>query len=125
MKFKINTKEKFKEIQLLESSLSANMTGNLIEMLYDVIKTEPRNLILSLKDVNKMDLELADALTGIQTRYYDDGVSFVLCEMSSEIEDMLEEAGILETMNIAPTLSEAWDIVQMEEIERELLKDWE
>jgi hypothetical protein len=26
-------------------------------------------------------------------------------------------------MNITPTESEAWDILQMEEIERELLKD--
>jgi len=37
----------------------------------------------------------------------------------------LEESGLLETMNIAPTLSEAWDILQMEEIERELLDGWE
>jgi hypothetical protein len=29
----------------------------------------------------------------------------------------------LELMNVTPTESEAWDIVQMEEIERELLGD--
>jgi hypothetical protein len=28
---------------------------------------------------------------------------------------------LLELMNVTPTESEAWDIVQMEEIERELL----
>ena len=32
-----------------------------------------------------------------------------------------EENDWLDTMNITPTESEAWDIVQMEEIERELL----
>jgi len=29
----------------------------------------------------------------------------------------------LELMNVTPTQSEAWDIVQMEEIERDLLND--
>ena len=29
----------------------------------------------------------------------------------------------LEQLNVTPTESEAWDIVQMEEIERELLDD--
>jgi hypothetical protein len=34
---------------------------------------------------------------------------------------LLEKEELLELMNITPTESEAWDIVQMEEIERELL----
>ena len=34
-----------------------------------------------------------------------------------------EKYQLLETMNITPTESEAWDIVQMEEIERELMDD--
>jgi hypothetical protein len=39
------------------------------------------------------------------------------------VEAALKEAGVYEMMNITPTESEAWDILQMEEIERELLKD--
>ena len=71
-----------------------------------------------------MDISFGEALTGIQTRYYDDGLSFVICEMDIKVEETLEHAGILETMNVVPTLSEARDIVQMEEIERELLDNW-
>ena len=37
------------------------------------------------------------------------------------LEEMLDQQGVLEVWNITPTESEAWDIVQMEEIERELL----
>jgi hypothetical protein len=33
----------------------------------------------------------------------------------------LEKNELLELMNVTPTESEAWDIVQMEEIEREFL----
>jgi anti-anti-sigma factor len=125
MYFKIDTKEKFKEIYLLEPEIPANMTGDLAKMLNEALKTEPRNVILSLKEVRTMSEEAAEVLTGIQTRYYDEGVSFVICEIQEDLEETLEQNGILETMNVAPTLSEAWDIVQMEEIERELLSDWE
>jgi hypothetical protein len=37
------------------------------------------------------------------------------------LEDQLDKWELLELLNITPTESEAWDIVQMEEIERELL----
>ncbi|RYZ15978.1 MAG: anti-anti-sigma factor, partial [Chitinophagaceae bacterium] len=37
----------------------------------------------------------------------------------------LDGLDLLELMNVTPTESEAWDIVQMEEIERELLDDEE
>jgi anti-anti-sigma factor len=125
MHFKIDTKEKFKEIYLLESELSAIMTGDLAKMLSEALKTEPRNVIVSLKEVKDISMEAGEVLTGVQTRFYDEGASFVICEISRQVEDQLEETGILETMNVAPTISEAWDIVQMETIERELLSDWE
>jgi len=35
----------------------------------------------------------------------------------------LDHDNLLELLNTTPTESEAWDIVQMEEIERELLGD--
>jgi hypothetical protein len=41
------------------------------------------------------------------------------------VEDMLDSNDLLEMMNVTPTESEAWDIVQMEEIERDLLSDEE
>ena len=38
-----------------------------------------------------------------------------------QVEEFLDKDQLLEMMNITPTESEAWDIIQMEEIERELL----
>lgn len=125
MNFKINTKEKFREIFLLETELTAIMTDELVKMLKDVIKSDPKNVVLSLKEVQSMENSFSEHLTGIQTMFYDEGASFVICEMNQTVEDVLEASGLLETMNIAPTLSEAWDIIQMEEIERELMDDWE
>ena len=39
------------------------------------------------------------------------------------MQQLLDKKELLEVMNTTPSESEAWDIVQMEEIERELLGD--
>lgn len=125
MNVKINTKEKFKEIHLEEAELTAIMAGNLVDLVNNGIKTEPRNIILSLKECKAIDNQFAETLSALQTKSYDEGLSFVICEIGPEVEELLDQMGILENLNAAPTLSEAWDIVQMEEIERELLNDFE
>jgi hypothetical protein len=38
---------------------------------------------------------------------------------------IIQDADLIDTMNITPTESEAWDIVQMEEMEREMLNDFD
>jgi hypothetical protein len=47
----------------------------------------------------------------------------VICELQKPVEDFLDKVELIELMNVTPTESEAWDIVQMEDIERELLDD--
>jgi Trp operon repressor len=41
--------------------------------------------------------------------------------MQPLVEETFDKEELLELLNSTPTESEAWDIVQMEEIERELL----
>jgi hypothetical protein len=41
--------------------------------------------------------------------------------LSDDLQNALDSTEFGEVMNLTPTESEAWDIVQMEEIERELL----
>jgi hypothetical protein len=43
--------------------------------------------------------------------------------LQPQVEDFLDKNELLELMNVTPTQSEAWDIVQMEEIEREFLDE--
>jgi len=57
----------------------------------------------------------------LQQKFYEKNCSFVICNLAKEVEQLLDENELLEVMNVTPTESEAWDIVQMEEIERELL----
>ncbi|HSC52402.1 MAG TPA: STAS domain-containing protein [Phnomibacter sp.] len=121
MNFKIDTKEKFQELYLLDEHVSANMTGELLQLLSELQNSEPFNIILSMKPVTELAPEAASTLAECQGKYYEAGHSFVICELNAAVEKQLEDAELLESMNITPTMSEAWDIVQMEEIERDLL----
>jgi anti-anti-sigma factor len=123
MKFKIDTKEKFSVFTPQEQELSANMTDSLRNLLLDCLSNPLPNLVLNMKDVVSLSQEAGEMLTEVQQEFYDKGYSFVICELKPQLEESLDQAGILELLNITPTESEAWDIVQMEEIERELLGD--
>jgi anti-anti-sigma regulatory factor len=68
-----------------------------------------------------MDMTAAEKLVTIQQHFYEKSASFVICNLQKPVEEFLDQQELLEIMNVTPTESEAWDIVQMEEIERELL----
>ena len=57
----------------------------------------------------------------MQQKFYENNASFVICEVLPALEARLDELEFLQMMNVTPTESEAWDIIQMEEIERELM----
>lgn len=125
MNVKLDTKEKFHEISLLDSVLTANMTADFAEMLSVVQKQPPFNVVLSLEQVQEVHADMQQALAQAQQAYYELNYSFVICCMQPAVEEAFDKAELLEMMNVTPTLSEAWDIVQMEEIERELMGDFD
>lgn len=121
MQVKIDTREKFHAITILEPVLAANMTEELEKVLLPIIGLDVKNVVLILKDIPEVEEAAAECLVKIQQAFYDNSASFVICELTPEVEKYLEEDGFLELMNVTPTESEAWDIVQLEEVERELL----
>jgi anti-anti-sigma factor len=121
MQVKIDTREKFHAITILETVLAANMTEELEQCLQPFLQKEVKNVVLILKDTREVDDAAAECLVRIQQHYYEESASFVICELTPEVEKSLEDSGLLELMNVTPTESEAWDIVHLEEVERELL----
>jgi anti-anti-sigma factor len=122
---KTDTKEKFHAITVAESSISATMTEELTTSLLLYMQNDVKNVVLILKDIGTIDDAAADALVNIQQKFYENNASFVICELQKPVENFLKEKELLNLMNIVPTESEAIDIVQMEEIEREFLEDEE
>lgn len=123
MEVKTSTKEKFHVITVESPHLSANMTEDFCNQTLSYLSQDIKNVVLRLPAVQSMEEEGAECLVTTQQRFYEGGASFVVCELSPELECFLDEKNLLELMNVTPTESEAWDIVQMEEIERELLGD--
>jgi len=121
MKVKIDTREKFHVITINEPTLAANMTARLSEYVVRLQQNGVKNVVLNLQDIKNIDNAAAETLVKMQQGFYESNASFVICGLSKEVEKFLDEDGLLELMNTTPTESEAGDIVQMEEIERELL----
>ena len=123
MKVKIDTKEKFHAITLPDHPLSATMTEELDACLLPYLQNDVKNVVLILKNVQSLDKVAAEKLVSIQQNFYENNASFVICELQKSVEEFLDKNELLELMNVTPTESEAWDIVQMEDIERELMNE--
>ena len=121
MNVKIDTKEKFTVITPEMAELTANMTGELNDLLLPYLQKDIPHIVMNLGHVKNIDPTFGGALALLQSKFYEGHCSFVICELSEAVEKILDENELLETMNVTPTESEAWDILQMEEIERELL----
>ncbi len=125
MNVKTDTKEKFNVITPDEKEIPANMTEELKELLLSYLEKDIPHLVLNMSNVNTVSPEACETIALAQQKFYENNASFVVCELQPEVENQLEQLELLELMNTTPTESEAWDIVQMEEIERELLSDFD
>src|SRR5215217_2437773 len=123
MEVKTDTKERFHVIQVESPYLSANMAAELNHQLLELLKDSIKNVVLNLSSVKTIEEEAAEIIVRTQQKFYEAQASFVICELDKEVEKYLDEKELLELVNSTPTESEAYDIVQMEEIERELLGD--
>jgi anti-anti-sigma regulatory factor len=124
MKIKIDTKEKFTVLTPEESFISANMTED-IESICGNASYKIPHIVVNMKMVEIIDEQAAEKFSQIQQQFYEKNKSMVICELQKEVEKVFVKLELIDFMNITPTESEAWDILQMEEIERELLNDFD
>ena len=120
MKVKIDTKEVFHVITIEEKELSANMAAMLMQIIDEKQSEDLKNLVLNFKDVQTIDSSFTELLKRIRDAQYGQQKSFVVCELSANLKQQLNIDNAFDQFHVTPTESEAWDIVQMEEIEREL-----
>jgi anti-anti-sigma regulatory factor len=99
------------------------MTEELSGCLLPYLQNDVKSVVLILKDIQNIDSAAAEKLFDIQQKFYEGNASFVICELTKPVEEFLDKLELLEMMNTTPTSSEAGDIVQMEEIEREMMDD--
>ena|SRR5438309_1254980 len=123
MEVKTDTKERFHVIRVETPHLSAIMAADLDHQLIELLKDTIKNVVLNLVSVKTLEEEAAETLVRTQQKFYENDASFVICGLTPEVESFLDNKELLEMMNVTPTESEAYDIVQMEEVERDLLNE--
>ena len=123
MNVKIDTKERFTVITPEEAHLSVNMTDELNELLLGYLQKDIPHVILKMDAVRSVDEQMGKNIATLQSQFYENNCSFVICNLQKDVVQLLEDNELLNLMNITPTESEAWDILQMEEIERDFLRD--
>jgi anti-anti-sigma factor len=123
MNVKIDTKERFTVITPEEAHLPVNMTEELNDLLLGYLQKDIPHVILKMDEVQTVDEAMAENIAQVQQQFYEHNCSFVICGLQKDVVQLLEQKELLEFMNVTPSESEAWDMVQMEEIERELLGD--
>ena len=122
MNFKIDTREKFTVITPLSDFLYDNLTAEFLKLSHSFIEKRI-NLVINFKNVNTINEHLIEQIAALQEEFYQKNLSFVLCDIRKNVLNVITELELDEILNIAPSETEAWDIVQMEEVERELLGD--
>ena len=125
MNVKIDTKEIFYVISLNEENLTANMAEFIRKLIAERQNDSNKSIVINLEKVIEIERESIEILTKIHEECYKNKCSFVLCGLTDTVRSAFNSLKLLEKINVTPTESEAWDIVQMEEIERELNMDFE
>jgi len=121
MELKIDTKEKFQLLTPAGTTITAIIAAESETICNKCLESAQKNMVLNLENVEEIVPDACQTLTDLQQAFYDKSASFVMCCLSDKLEDSFDGLGLLEVLNLTPTLSEASDIVMMEEIERELL----
>ena len=121
MSLKIDTKEKFCVIRIEEIQLIDTMSAELIALCEQKLTEKVKNVILDFSTVEEMDSNYIESLVELQQNFFNEQASFVLCCLRNDVKQRRIDISESLEYAITPTESEAWDIVQMEEIERELL----
>ena len=120
MMVKIDTREKFHVITIHETQFAANMTEQMDKVVLPLLDDNVKNVIVNMKDIKSVENAAASHLHSLQNTFYDNRASFVVCELQPDVKEAMDDFSLMERFNYTPTESEAMDIVQMEEIEREL-----
>jgi len=83
-----------------------------LEVLYERFKND--NLIISLTSLNKIPLEQIVEFLEFSNKHRKAKHSFVIVTDKVDLDEMPDE------IVVVPTLQEAYDIIEMEEMERDL-----
>ena len=120
MKIKVDTKEKFQVLRPQNPELSVIMAEELVNLVKHRFGTTAKNAIIDMTNIAEADEQALIELATLLQLCQKNQASLVFYGVKPAVKSAMQGLDLIDVFQITPTESEAWDIVQMEEIEREL-----
>lgn len=118
MQYKINTKENFDIIVPQMAQFDSIMAEELFQHCSELQKND-KSAIIDFSNVLSMDSAIISTLEKMYTAFYEHHLSCAFCHLHQDFRPLFSAE-----LNIVPTQIEAIDLVSMEGLERELLRDF-
>lgn len=123
MEFKTDAKSNYTLIQPEQGSLNVKMAAALRQKILNLVKEGGHNFIIDLNLQPELELEAGSILLDLHHQLYDEGHSLVFINLQEHVLQAMKKEQLHLSLNLSPTLIEAIDIISMEIVERDLLKE--
>ena len=120
MKFVVSKKDKVTAISSKVEKLDALHSPELKSEVISVNRDGMKNIIIDLADTRYIDSSGLSALLVANRLCRDAGGTFVLCGLQDHVKKLISISQLETVLKITPTVSEAIDLVYMEELERDV-----
>ncbi len=124
MKFEVDKHEKYVLLKPLDLQELNSETAPKLKSEFNLIETEGiNNIILDLSNVYTADESGVSAILYGYRQCRNNEGTFVLTAVHSDLQKLIGLSTTENLISIVPTISEAIDLIFMEEIERDLRKE--
>lgn len=123
MNFEVKPEEKFTLITSKVEKLDSLNAPDLKSELVMINKNEVRNIIVNLDETRYCDSSGLSAILVGNRLCKNAGGTFVVTGLQANVKKLISISQLDSVLNITPTVSEAVDLVMMEEVERDLSND--
>jgi hypothetical protein len=119
MLVKIDTNDKYCLYRLEATSFTANLADELTSNLLKTLTEKPTNLLLDMGSVTAITKNEILTLIKVQNQYYDKDYSLIYFGFTDEVDDKIDQWGLIETLVPAYDLEDAKDLLTADIAERE------
>lgn len=120
--FKVDYKDLYTLISIESQMLDAQTVENLLDKCEKLLEKDTKNIIVDLSACTLISNEdILEDIINLSASIYEKEKSFVLLNLPIKLIQCLKQNDALDSLNYAPTLIEAIDIVSMESLERDIL----
>lgn len=121
MEFKIDTKPTYTVITPDSGDLTVNLAEAIRQKVEDATETGSHNFVIDIHNITHMDMSSGNVLLDLHHYLYNNGCSLVFTTLEDSVMQTMKKGQYHLSLNLAPTLNEAIDIISMEVLERDLL----